>query len=45
MSYEYRNVDTSTLAGLREAERLHTSGWTTVRVGLFIVMFCRKVQR
>lgn len=35
----YRTVDTSTLAGLKEAERLHQAGWKTVRTGLFMVWF------
>ena len=42
---EYRTVDTSTLKGLKEAERLHTSGWTQYSVGLFIVKYFRKVAR
>lgn len=42
---EYRTVDTSTLAGLRAAERLHVAGWKTARVGLFLVWFYRKIER
>jgi hypothetical protein len=38
---EYRTVETRTLKGLEAAERLHTSGWTTIRVGLFSVQFAR----
>lgn len=36
---QYRTVDTSTLKGLKEAERLHTSGWKTASVGLFTIQF------
>lgn len=39
---EYRTVDTSTLAGLKEAERLQASGWQIVRSGLFLVYFSRR---
>ena len=35
----YRTVDTSTLAGLRTAERLHAAGWKTYSVGLFLIKF------
>ncbi len=45
MKTEYRTVDTSTLKGLKEAERLHLNGWTQYSVGLFIVKFYRKVKR
>jgi hypothetical protein len=38
---EYKSVDTSTLKGLKEAEKLHTNGWVTASVGLFIVKFYR----
>lgn len=43
MRYEYKTVDTSTLEGLKAAERLHAAGWKTDRVGLFIIWFSRKV--
>lgn len=41
---EYRTVDTSTLEGLKKAERLKARGWTMYSVGLFIVKFYRKVK-
>jgi hypothetical protein len=44
MKLEYRTIDTSTLAGLKQAERLHMAGWKTIRVGLFFVMFERKTK-
>jgi hypothetical protein len=42
MKTEYRTVDTSTLAGLKQAERLKAAGWTMYSVGLFLVKFYRK---
>lgn len=44
MKTEYRTVDTSTLEGLKKAERLKARGWTIARVGLFIIQFYRKVK-
>lgn len=45
MKTEYKNVDTSTLKGLKQAERLHAQGWVTGRVGLFIIQFYRTVKK
>ena len=39
---EYRTADTSTLKGLKEAERLHAAGWTCYSVGLFLLKFYRR---
>lgn len=39
MKTRYRMVDTSTLKGLRLAERLHQNGWRMLRVGLFMINF------
>ena len=44
MRYEYRTVDTSTLAGLKTAERLHLAGWRIIRSGLYLIYFERKVR-
>ena len=44
MKTKYRNVDTSTLAGLRLAERLTRNGWITLHVGLFIIQFMKKTK-
>lgn len=41
---EYKRVDTSTLRGLKEAERLHQAGWTQVRVGLNTTLYSRKTK-
>jgi hypothetical protein len=38
----YKTVDTSTLKGLKEAERLQAQGWKTDRVGLFLVYFSKR---
>lgn len=35
----WRTVDTRTLKGLLEAERLHRNGWKIVSVGLYILLF------
>ncbi len=43
-AFEYRTVDTSTLKGLETAERLQAAGWKAVRVGLFGVVFERRVE-
>jgi hypothetical protein len=39
---KYQTVDTSTLAGLKKAERLHAQGWTCYSVGLFTMKFSKK---
>lgn len=41
MSREYRTVNTTTLKGLKEAERLHVAGWKQAWVGMFSIQFCR----
>jgi len=38
----YKLVDTSTLKGLKQAERLHVQGWLTARNGLFTVLFYKR---
>ena len=43
MKFEYKTIDTSTLKGLKEAERLHQTGWKMIRTGLFLIQFERKV--
>ncbi len=35
----YKMVDTSTLAGLMQAEKMKASGWVIARTGLFLVWF------
>jgi hypothetical protein len=39
---EYKTADTSTLDGLRYAERLRRDGWIVYSVGLFLIRFYRK---
>jgi hypothetical protein len=41
MKTRYASVDTSTLKGLKKAERLHAQGWKIIRVGLFIIQFTK----
>ena len=38
---QYKTVDTSTLKGLKQAERLKRQGWTIYRTGLFLVYFSK----
>lgn len=42
MRIEYRTIDTSTLAGHEQAERLVRAGWKIVRVGLFMLWLERR---
>jgi hypothetical protein len=45
MKYEYRTIDTSTIQGLKAAEKLHLSGeWRIIANGLFSIQFERKVK-
>ena len=37
MRTEYKTIDTSTLKGLKAAERLHTNGWKMARQGMFSI--------
>lgn len=39
---QYKTVDTSTLQGFKEAERLRANGWTVYRTGLFLLYFSKK---
>lgn len=43
MKFKYRTIDTSTLKGLKLAERLHQNGWKIIRSGLFLIYFEREV--
>jgi hypothetical protein len=36
--FQYRRIDISTLAGLKEAERLQANGWKAISGGLFTVL-------
>jgi len=40
-AFDYKKVDTSTLEGLKEAERLKEQGWKIVQTGLHILTFER----
>ena len=39
MKFIYKTVDTSTLKGLKEAEKLKEKGWKIIRAGLFLIQF------
>ena len=45
MKLKYRTVDTTTLKGLKTAERLHANGWKMGRVTPFSIQFYRQVGR
>jgi hypothetical protein len=42
---KYKTVDTSTLKGLKRAERLHQNGWKTASVGLFRIQFFKPKRK
>jgi hypothetical protein len=44
MKFQYKTVDTSTLKGLKTAERLYKNGWKIIRNGLFIIQFEKKIN-
>jgi len=41
---DYKIVDTSTVEGIEQAERLQAAGWTVYRSGLFHMVFYRKTE-
>jgi hypothetical protein len=42
---KYRTIDTRTLKGLKQAERLHTTGWKMTQVGLYIIKFEKRIDK
>lgn len=42
MKTKWKTVDTSTLEGLEEANRLKKCGWNIYRSGLFLITFYKK---
>jgi hypothetical protein len=42
---EYRSADTSTIAGVRLAERLQRNGWICYSVGLFMLKYYKRRPR
>ncbi len=44
MTIEYRNVDTMTLAGIEESEKLTSEGWTRYDSTIFRDRYYRKVD-
>jgi hypothetical protein len=42
---KYKTVDTRTLKGLKQAERLKANGWTIGSVGLWTIEFYKKVTK
>jgi len=41
--YEYKTVDTRSLKGLKQAERLHAAGWKMIS-GADVIQFERKIE-
>lgn len=44
MKFKYKTIDTSTIEGLKQAERLHRLGWKTISVGLFLIVFEKQIK-
>ncbi len=42
---EYKNVDTTTVKGIKDAERLKANGWIVYSIGLFRIQFYRKLKK
>lgn len=42
---QYKTIDTSTLKGLKNAERLKSQGWTIYKTGLFLVYFLKRISK
>lgn len=43
--FEYKTVDTRTVQGIRQAERLKENGWRIIRSGLFSIQFEREKKK
>jgi hypothetical protein len=43
MEYQYKTIDISNLQGIKQAEKLHESGWKIISFGLYIVTFEKKL--
>lgn len=41
---QYKTVDTTTIKGFKQAERLHANGWKQVRVGMFSTQFSKATK-
>lgn len=39
---QYKTVDTSTIEGLKLAERLKGQGWVIYKTGLFLIYFLKR---
>jgi len=45
MTHRYKTIDTRTLAGIRQAERLKRAGWIIVSVGFYRIQFMKAKTR
>jgi hypothetical protein len=41
--WKYKTIDTRTVEGLKQAERLHEEGWTVGSVGFWTIQFYKEV--
>jgi len=39
MKTKYKSINTKTLKGLKEAEKLQKTGWKIINMGLYIITF------
>ena len=39
--FKYKSVDTSTLEGLKEAERYKANGWKIISTGFYTIIFSK----
>jgi hypothetical protein len=44
MKTEYKTIDTSTIKGIEESEKLLKNGWTIYRSGLFLVYLMKRTK-
>lgn len=42
---KYKTIDTKTLKGLRQAERLKRNGWAIVSVGFWGIILCKGIKK
>jgi hypothetical protein len=45
MKLKYKRVDTSTVEGIRQAERLVALGWKVIQIGLFILLLEKRGEK
>ena len=43
--YKYKTIDTRTIKGIKQAERLQANDWKIIRSGLFSIQFEKKIGK